>query len=155
METSDFNVGKLVEQIVSDAPESQRIEVSKSLHQLYGRAPIPQFRLILKSILENATRYHENVYDARVTIDLDSSSNEASLIVTDNGIGLTPAEQKDIFNPFFRGQSASRLSPGGSGLGLSLAKRIAERSGMKLMVSSAGPGKGTSVRLEFCKGATA
>ncbi|HXG21957.1 MAG TPA: sensor histidine kinase, partial [Methylomirabilota bacterium] len=58
-----------------------------------------------------------------VTITLTSNEKEASLEVSDTGQGVTPEEQKRIFDRFYRSDQAR--SRGGVGLGLALARSIA------------------------------
>lgn len=59
--------------------------------------------------------------------------------IRDNGPGLTPQEQKKLFVPFTR---LNQLDTSGSGLGLSIARQIAEKLGGQAGVESEGPGQG-------------
>ncbi len=63
--------------------------------------------------------------------------------VSDNGIGIPKEDQKYIFQKFFRAENVRRYQPGGSGLGLYIAKNIIEKSGGKMGFSSAA-GKGAA-----------
>jgi two-component system phosphate regulon sensor histidine kinase PhoR len=68
--------------------------------------------------------------------------------VRDKGQGIPPDEMKQIFDPFFRGRTARQDQIHGSGLGLSLAKRIVEAHRGKIAVRSAvGQGAEFSVSL--------
>jgi signal transduction histidine kinase len=61
--------------------------------------------------------------------------------VADRGPGIPEDEQKLIFDPFFRGAQAKQRQVHGTGLGLSLVKRIVQAHGGTIRVKSA-PGKG-------------
>jgi two-component system sensor histidine kinase SenX3 len=62
--------------------------------------------------------------------------------VADHGPGIPPDEQDQIFNPFFRGRRALSEQVHGTGLGLSLVKKIIEAHGGSIRVFSE-PAKGT------------
>jgi signal transduction histidine kinase len=58
------------------------------------------------------------------------------IIVEDHGIGISERDLSHVFEPFFRSMQAAAAQIRGTGLGLSLAKRIAEAMGGKLTVRS-------------------
>jgi signal transduction histidine kinase len=66
--------------------------------------------------------------------------------VSDTGIGIKPEDQKRIFNPFEQVDSSIARKYQGTGLGLSLAKRLIELHGGKIWVESEGEGKGSTFR---------
>jgi len=63
--------------------------------------------------------------------------------VSDRGIGIAPAEQRRIFEPFYRAPEVVTAQIQGAGLGLSLVKRIVEAHGGRIAVTSE-PGKGST-----------
>ena len=71
---------------------------------------------------------------------------EVQVVVEDKGLGIEPAELHDIFKPFYRSKSATAAHIHGTGLGLSLAKSIAETMGGSLSVKSI-PGQGSAFTL--------
>jgi len=108
----------------------------------------------LQNLVSNAVKYggdHRWVsIRARKT---DSARGpEVQVTVEDKGPGIEPAELNDIFTPFFRSKSVTAAQIHGTGLGLSLAKSIAEAMGGSLSVESK-PGKGSAftVRLPALK----
>ncbi|MBU6141734.1 GAF domain-containing sensor histidine kinase [Patescibacteria group bacterium] len=62
--------------------------------------------------------------------------------VSDNGIGVSPDEQRYMFEKFFRGEAAKRMSPNGFGLGLFIVRAFARAHGGDAHFESAGRGKG-------------
>jgi signal transduction histidine kinase len=98
------------------------------------------YRLI-SNLLENALRYTET--GGEVRIKTSSETNPARLIVEDTGIGIPPDSLPFVFDRFYRvDKSRSRLS-GGTGIGLSIVKAIAEAHNGFVSVDSE-PGKGSS-----------
>jgi two-component system sensor histidine kinase BaeS len=71
---------------------------------------------------------------------------DAVLQVTDTGVGIPADELPHIFDRFWRGQGAARVS--GSGIGLSVAAELARAHGGQLTASSQ-PGHGTEMTLTF------
>ncbi|MDO9334820.1 MAG: ATP-binding protein [Caulobacter sp.] len=78
---------------------------------------------IVRNLLTNALRYGEGETILRVTAAEDVLTFE----VLDHGPGLTAADQTRLFQPFVRGDAADRAE--GTGLGLSLSRRLAQRMG--------------------------
>ena len=71
-----------------------------------------------------------------------------NIIVEDNGPGVSASVQSRIFEPFNRGSGHDRNGPGGSGLGLSITKRLAESQGGTVRLISL-PGRGTTVWIKL------
>ena len=69
------------------------------------------------------------------------------LSVIDTGIGLESGEIDKLFNPFEQAQSSGNLKHQGTGLGLSLTKRLVELHGGQIWAHSEGKGKGTTFSL--------
>jgi signal transduction histidine kinase len=67
--------------------------------------------------------------------------SRVAFAVTDSGAGLAPGEAERIFDRFQRSADST-----GSGLGLSIARELVAAHGGSIAASSAGPGRGTTVR---------
>lgn len=100
--------------------------------------------LLLKNLVDNAIRYAPD--GARVDVAVRVAEGRPELSVSDSGPGIPEAERQNVLRRFYRlpGNGAS-----GSGLGLALVNRIAERHGAQLRLES-GPLGGLLVRLRFC-----
>ena len=98
------------------------------------------------NLLANAMKYSG---DARqIEMRLGRSGNEAFIDVIDHGLGISPEDQKRIFEKFYRVRSAETDRIAGTGLGLTLALHIVEAHQGRLEVSSElGRGSSFSVRL--------
>ncbi|MDI3339309.1 MAG: ATP-binding protein [Sphaerobacter sp.] len=89
---------------------------------------------ILANLLSNALKYSAG--HGEITMEVRQEGDEAIVTVRDEGIGMTETEQGRVFDPFFRSQLIAGRIPG-SGLGLHIAKRIAELHGGRISVVSA------------------
>ncbi|MDR3737960.1 MAG: ATP-binding protein [Terracidiphilus sp.] len=95
---------------------------------------------LLSILLENARKY--TPADGSVRLGSHLSSAGATIFVEDSGCGIAQEHLPYIFDRFYRVNQDSTSPEAGSGLGLALAKWIADRHGTELLVSSS-PGKGS------------
>jgi len=102
-------------------------------------------RLVL-NLLDNAIKFTPS--GGRVTLSVAQRGDQAELAVSDTGIGVPAADLPRIFERFYRADSARSPQTEGTGLGLTLAKWIADHHGATITASS-GPGGGTSVTVVF------
>jgi signal transduction histidine kinase len=114
----------------------------------YGEKPLPtvwadsgHLLQILSNLVENAIKYSPP--DRQVLIEAIPIGSMLRLTVSDQGIGIPPEEQAHIFSRFHRVHTPLMLRERGSGLGLFIARRLAEAQGGTLLVSSQ-PGTGST-----------
>jgi two-component system heavy metal sensor histidine kinase CusS len=100
----------------------------------------------LLNLLDNAVKY--TPAGGRVTLSLERGECTARIAVADTGIGIAPADQERIFEPFVRLDGARSRQTGGTGLGLAIARSIAVAHGGRLDVQSA-PAAGSRFTLEL------
>ncbi|MEZ0267037.1 MAG: sensor histidine kinase [Phycisphaerae bacterium] len=81
-----------------------------------------------------------------VQVDVRLAGSDLTIDVTDTGVGISPADQARMFEEFFQGHNAARDHSRGVGLGLAVAKRLADQLKMELRVASE-PGKGSRFSL--------
>jgi nitrogen-specific signal transduction histidine kinase len=111
----------------------------------------------LENLIGNAVKYGGD--HRRIVLRAFSSSTERGfgrevrLSVTDRGIGIEASEITQIFDPFFRSPRVTAAQVHGTGLGLSLAKRIAEAMGGRLsVISELNAGSTFTLHLQIAKG---
>jgi heavy metal sensor kinase len=95
---------------------------------------------LLSILLENAAKF--TPAGGSVTLAAALSGSRVVFSVRDTGVGIPEEDMPRIFDRFYRAAQTSNLAPRGSGLGLALAKWIAERHGTQLTVESR-PGQGS------------
>lgn len=79
------------------------------------------------NLVENAIKY--NRPNGSVTVSVREQNGQAMILVKDTGIGISPENQKKIFDPFFRVDKSRSRAMGGAGLGLALVDSIAKEHG--------------------------
>jgi heavy metal sensor kinase len=103
-------------------------------------------RRLLLNLADNGIKYTPP--GGQVAISLQSSGGWASIGVEDTGIGIPPEDQARIFQRFYRSAEARSRGEGGAGLGLCIARSIAEAHGGRIEVESiAGRGSTFTVLL--------
>jgi signal transduction histidine kinase len=101
---------------------------------------------VLHNLIENAIRYTKP--GGAIRVRLTEAPGEARLEVSDNGIGIAARDVPLVFERFFRGDLARRAYPGGSGLGLSIARWIVEAHKGRIEVASR-VGEGTTFTVKL------
>ena len=103
----------------------------------------------LQNLIVNALKYGGTppavVVEARRA---EGGRREVSVTVSDNGAGIAPRDLPHIFEPFYRGGDATARQIHGSGLGLSLVKRIMDQLGGRITVRT-DAGKGSAFTLHL------
>jgi two-component system OmpR family sensor kinase len=113
--------------LTSSAPEDMVIVADEELIN----------RLVL-NLVENAVKFTPE--GGRVHVDVQTEYGACAIRVTDTGIGIPPADQERIFERFFRGDRARPQNSGGAGLGLPIARWIAEVHGGQLQIERSDAG---------------
>jgi signal transduction histidine kinase len=102
----------------------------------------------LENLILNALKYGGDARWARVSAGAADGGSRIRILVEDHGIGIEAADLPHIFEPFYRGRAAQAAQIHGAGLGLSLAREIAEEMGGRLEVASE-EGAGATFTLEL------
>ncbi len=97
-------------------------------------------RQVISNILSNAIKYSPNAADIWIEGSIDERER-ATVSIRDQGLGIPPAEQKRLFERFFRASTSTGIA--GTGIGLHLAYHLVQLHGGTIDVVSA-EGKGTT-----------
>jgi two-component system, OmpR family, sensor histidine kinase BaeS len=100
---------------------------------------------ILTNLLTNAVKYTST--SGSVTFAAGEEGNGVAFSVRDSGIGIAPEQLAHVFERFYRVDGSRARSSGGSGIGLTIAKALAEAMSGTLTAESAGLGKGSMFTL--------
>ncbi|HEX6535350.1 MAG TPA: ATP-binding protein [Gemmatimonadaceae bacterium] len=116
-------------QHVSGALDGREVHVSIAWSEpvLVGSFDFVHSLRILVNLIENAIKYSPR--DTPVDIEVTRDERMLHLSVSDRGPGIAPAERERIFEPFYRLGGVSPDGGHGAGLGLSIARRLAEAQG--------------------------
>ena len=146
LNTAEDLVGAAMRQMAG-VLKDRRVETNVDFTEpaLTGRFDFVQSLRILSNLLGNAVRYTPPASPIEVSVHRDGAA--LVFVVADRGPGIPMAEQDRIFEPFYRPPGAP-ADGGGAGLGLSIARRLAELQGGTLAYA-ARPGGGSSFELRL------
>lgn len=120
----NVDLSALVESVVTDLDD-----LGKPV-EWHPHAPAPascrpnEIRRAVRNLIENAVAYGE-----RANVRLENGAGRYEVVVDDNGPGIPEADRARVFEPFVRLETSRSMETGGSGLGLTLVKAIAEGHG--------------------------
>jgi signal transduction histidine kinase len=103
--------------------------------------------MLIGNILDNALRY--TPAGGRIDVAIDASQDQARLSVIDTGPGIAPADRQRVFERFYRGGAQDAAQGTGSGLGLSIVRRIANAHGAGVTLGEGPDGRGLAVDVRF------
>jgi two-component system sensor histidine kinase ResE len=134
-----YEIAPVVEEVASQSGDVAR-RISAPLPALRGDPSAT--RQVILSLVENA---HKHAPASPVTIHVDAidwrGKPAVRIEVADHGEGIDPSDLPHVFEPFYRGRGAQRARVPGSGLGLSIVKRLVQQQRGAISVRSA-PGRG-------------
>jgi signal transduction histidine kinase len=122
----------------------KRIVIEQDLDTAVVQADPEMLQFAVYNLLVNAVKYSPD--GSSIRIALRGGPQEVCLVVADQGCGIEPAEQKRIFERFYRTKMHRDDAGSGSGIGLALVKEIVTQHGGRIEVESQ-PGKGSSFRV--------
>ena len=159
LEQHDFSLRALCEQIVG----SLRIQADQKALALESDYPadVPEFwhgdafrmQQILVNLVGNALKF---THQGGVTLRVRHVDGQVQVAVADTGIGIDAARLSHIFDPFAQADASTTRRYGGSGLGTTIARQLAELMGGSITVQST-PGQGSvfTVRLPLPRASAA
>jgi PAS domain S-box-containing protein len=109
-----------------------------------------RFKQIILNLLNNAIKFTEQG-SITITFELRERLENSVLIRTsihDTGIGMTPEVQEKVFAPFTQADSSTTRKHGGTGLGLTICRQLAELMGGAILIESEA-GKGSTFHLDL------
>ena len=138
--------------VAADRNDIRLISGGDAGTEVYGDEALLQ--VALHNLIANAIQYSPS--GSRVGIGVTSSDGVVEIAVTDQGVGIAEADRERVFERFFRADSSRSRHTGGSGLGLSIVKHVAQNHGGDVRVwSQAGNGSTFTIRLPAASHAAA
>ena len=140
--------------VIAQSVETAQPFIEQRRHSLQLRLPdkpvwlqgdFARLSQVIANLLHNAAKYSEE--RGSIQLELTVANGEAMVSVRDNGIGIDAALLPRIFDLFSQGQRSLDRSQGGLGVGLTLARRLAELHGGRVEAYSEGAGQGAEFRV--------
>ena len=142
---------QLIYELINEASEQFKIdkdsfiiEGKTSSRSVVDRSAL---KIVINNLFDNAAKYSDG--PVKLKIHLEANKKFIQVKVSDSGIGISPRDQKTIFQKFQRIYNKNVPNVKGTGLGLYWAKEIIKYHGGKMSVSSPGIGKGTTFTIEL------
>ena len=127
------------------APQAEAKQITietRPLPELTVQADRERLDQIVSNYLSNAIRY--SPAGSSVTVSGDDRDGTVEIAVRDRGPGLTPEQRAHVFERFYRTDPSRSRALGGSGIGLAIARALAEAMGGEVRAESDGPGRGST-----------
>lgn len=136
-----------VSRLLGEVVEASRAELGASAPRVTVEAPLPTLygdpyalREIFRHLVTNALKFNGQRPDPQIRIAARDRGAWVEFSVQDNGIGIHPDYHAKIFEPFHR---LSEVEADGTGVGLTIVKRLVERTGGRVSVESTPHGGAT------------
>lgn len=115
--------------------DQRKVKVSSIREEgLYVNSDRSEVEIIFNNLLSNAVKY--NVENGEVHVEITRENNSIRIAVRDTGIGMTEKELSTLFGEFVRIKNIKTRNITGSGLGLSIVKKLVELNGGSIHVES-------------------
>jgi signal transduction histidine kinase len=105
-----------------------------------GRFDPARLRQVVRNLVENALIHTPS--DGMVTVSAETVDNEIRVAVSDTGLGISPGDLPQIFERFYRADRSRARDSGGTGLGLTIVRKLVEAHGGAVYAESE-PGRGS------------
>ncbi len=126
-----LDLDSLLEAVCADAVDAgQQVELKGHAGMALMGRPL-DLRRCLGNLIDNAVKYGR---DVRVCVD--RSNGAARVRIRDSGPGIPASELGRVFDPFYRVETSRSRESGGTGLGLTIARNIAEQHGGSIVLAN-------------------
>ncbi|MBR2778937.1 MAG: HAMP domain-containing histidine kinase, partial [Firmicutes bacterium] len=144
-------VGDFIEEINLEMEQQHiALEYSDELtEEIMVIADPEQIMRVINNIISNSVKYMDKP-EKKIRVILSDAGDFVQLAIEDNGKGIAQKDLPHIFDRFYRTDASRNSTRGGSGIGLSIVKKIMEDHGGKVWASSV-DGEGTTMYLVLRK----
>ena len=109
-----------------------------------------QLKRVINNIIGNSVKYMDKSRQGRIDMRLLDENDSIRIEIEDNGLGIAAKDLPNIFERFYRSDASRNSSQGGSGIGLSIVKKIVEDHGGYIWATSKEK-EGTCIHIVFRK----
>jgi two-component system, OmpR family, sensor histidine kinase ArlS len=145
IELNQLNIKQLITQTIKGFKNAYNRDIRFVVENdtpLFIETDEKKLKQLLFIFLDNARKYS----DETISVELGNDHDEVYIKIIDHGIGIPEIDVPKVFDRFYRVDKARSRKQGGSGLGLSLAKEIADAIGVRIHLDSV-LGTGTTVTI--------
>ena len=150
LDIEPVHLGNVIAECISlSASHAERSGIrllDNSSNDIWVQADRVRLKQVLLNLVSNAIKYNHQGGEVVITTGLSNHGN-GLISVTDTGLGLSAEQQRELFIPFNR-LGAENSAIEGTGIGLSISKRIVDLMQAKMTVDST-PGKGSTFTIEL------
>jgi signal transduction histidine kinase/CheY-like chemotaxis protein len=152
----DVEVATLVSEVAATVrplieKNQNRLEIHLDPRVTRIRADLTKLRQALFNLLNNASKFTEK---GVVALTVEDGGDQVIWKVTDNGIGMSPEQAQRIFEEFTQADESTTRKFGGTGLGLTISRKLIQLMGGEIQVSSR-LGQGSTFTIRLPKGTLA
>ena len=126
--------------------KNQSISISVPDSDTWIKADRNRIAQLVTNLISNAHKYSNE--DCEIRLNIATEGENLSVLVEDEGFGISEEDQKQLFTAFFRADNRASREAGGTGLGLVIARSIAELHGGELWLNSI-ENQGTTVAFKI------
>lgn len=137
------SIDTVVRELTKNATDKKLQLVWKRPAKLLPAAMVDADKMadVILNLIDNAIKY---TTEGSITVSAAAEDGSIHVRVKDTGVGIKPGDAGQLFNKFVRGSGIAKIQPGGTGLGLFIAKSVIDSHGGKIWVESEGEGQGST-----------
>lgn len=146
----EFNLNELVDSVIEDFRpliQQQNIQLSVQMDDSISvKADKDKIKRVMINLLENAIKYNQEGGEIQLKVYSKPQDDTINVSLFNTGMGIPAADCDRVFEQFYRVEKSRSSSLGGSGLGLTIVKRIVDMHGGEISLSSK-PGNWTKIQM--------
>jgi len=123
------------------------LAIAENLNGLRVSADARKLKQVMYNLLSNAAKFTPE--GGRIVVEAKVDDKVVTISVEDTGVGIEPGLLEKIFEEFFQVEGGTKDKTPGTGLGLSLARKLVELHGGRIWAESRGPGSGSRFSFEI------
>jgi two-component system OmpR family sensor kinase len=150
LEYSEFDLCELIKEVVENLKqlaEKYKVKINVNCESISISADKRRIKQAIHNLVDNSIKFSDKSKEERyVNISVEKKEENLSIIIEDNGIGISQEDKEKIFEKFYRGDRSLTYEVPGTGLGLTIVQEIIKLHGGKINVNST-LGEGTTFEL--------
>ncbi len=139
LEKSEFEIHSLLNSVIESleptaGQRGQTLSIEPNAEPVWIKADHRRVIQIISNLITNSCKYSPS--DSRITVRVETEGGDLSVLVLDQGVGISPGDLENIYLPFFRSNQTEVREEAGSGLGLAITKTLVDLHGGTIKAKS-------------------